>query len=221
VIETVSVLRRELPPETTLIGFCGAPWTVSTYMIAGHGTPDQGPARLFAYENPEAFQQLIDILVEVSAEYLIAQLRAGADVVQIFDSWAGILGGDQFVRWCLEPVSKIVSRVRAQVPDAKIIAFPKGAGSQYSGYRETTSIDALGLDWSVPIEQAKELQKDGAVQGMLDPVRMVAGGSALDEGVDQILAGLREGPFIFNLGHGITPNTPIANVERLIEKVRS
>ncbi len=220
VLETVSGLRQLLPVETTLIGFCGAPWTVATYMIAGHGTPDQAPARLFALSQPEYFQKLIDTLVAASSEYLIAQLKAGADTVQIFDSWAGILGGDQFQRWCVKPVAEIVRRVRNEVPDAKIIGFPKSAGSQYNGYRKATDVDAVGLDWSVPMQQARKLQSEGAVQGMLDPMRLIAGGSALDEGIDEILTGLGGGPLIFNLGHGITPQTPIMNVERLIERVR-
>jgi len=220
VLQTVKGLSSELPPETTLIGFCGAPWTVATYMIAGRGTPDQAPARLFALENPDAFQRIIDVLVDASSEYLIAQLKAGADTVQIFDSWAGILGGDQFERWCVQPVAEMVRRIRAEIPDAKIIGFPKSAGSQYDGYRISTGVDAVGLDWSVPMAQAQRLQGEGAVQGMLDPLRLIAGGKALDDGIDVILSGLGDGPLIFNLGHGITPQTPIAYVERLVERVR-
>lgn len=220
VLETVTGLREQLPEETTLIGFCGAPWTVATYMIAGHGTSDQAPARLFALSNPDEFQKIIDALVEASSEYLIAQLKAGADTVQIFDSWAGILGGDQFDRWCVQPVAKIVQNVRKEISDAKIIGFPKGAGSQYTGYRQKTAINCVGLDWSVPVEQAKSLQSEGAVQGMLDPLRLIAGGSALDDGIDEILENLGDGPLIFNLGHGITPQTPIAHVEQLIARVR-
>ena len=220
VLETVRTLRRELPEETTLIGFCGAPWTVATYMIAGRGTPDQAPARLFALSQPQAFAKLMDVLVEASSNYLVEQLKAGADCVQIFDSWAGILGGDQFEKWCLDPVARLVKNVREEIPGAKIIGFPKGAGSQYENYRERTGVDGLGLDWSVPIEQARSLQQNGAVQGMLDPLRLIAGGSALDDGVDQILDGLGSGPLIFNLGHGITPQTPIENVERMLERVR-
>lgn len=220
VLQTVSGLRQELPGETTLIGFCGAPWTVATYMVAGRGTPDQGPARLFALSNPDAFQRMIDVLVDASARYLVAQFKAGADVVQIFDSWAGILGGNQFENWCIKPVAEIIRRVRSEIPGAKIIAFPKSAGSQYDDYRQKTGSDVIGLDWSVPIEQAKKLQKDGPVQGMLDPLRLIAGGSALDDGVDEILDGLGDGPLIFNLGHGITPQTPIAHVEQLVERVR-
>lgn len=220
VLKTVTGLRRELPEETTLIGFCGAPWTVATYMIAGKGTSDQAPARLFALSEPEAFSKLMDKLVEASSRYLIEQFRAGADCVQIFDSWAGILGGDQFRKWSIEPVRRIVENVRREIPDAPIIGFPKGAGMQYFGYREETGINVLGLDWSVPLTQAAELQKNGAVQGLLDPLRMIAGGSALDDGVDEILEKLGKGPLIFNLGHGITPQTPIAHVEQLLQRIR-
>ncbi len=220
VLETVSGLRSELPNETTLIGFCGAPWTVATYMIAGHGTPDQAPARLFAHQHPDEFQKLIDVLVEASSSYLVAQFKAGADVIQIFDSWAGILGGDQFQRWCVKPMAAIVENVRKEIPDAPIIGFPKGAGSQYNGYRQATGITGLGLDWSVPMSQAKALQNEGAIQGLLDPLRVIAGGSALDDGIDEILENLGSGPLIFNLGHGITPQAPIAHVEQLLSRIR-
>lgn len=220
VYETVRLLRAQLPDETTLLGFCGAPWTVATYMIAGHGTPDQAPARLFAYRFPEAFEKLLNDLADVSAEYLIEQLDAGADAVQIFDSWSGVLDEDCFERFCVRPVARIVQKVRAVYPDARIIGFPKAAGMLYAGYREKTGVDVLGLDWSVPFSFAQELQKEGAIQGNLDPLRVVAGGEALDEGVDAILKNLGQGPLIFNLGHGITPQAPIENVQRMIDRVR-
>jgi len=220
VLETVTGLRGALPNETTLIGFCGAPWTVATYMIAGHGTSDQAPARLFAHQHPQEFQKLIDILVEASSAYLVAQFRAGADMVQVFDSWAGILGGDQFQKWCIKPMARIVENVRKEIPDAPIIGFPKGAGSQYYGYREATGVNGLGLDWAVPMKQAKDLQEEGAVQGLLDPLRVIAGGAALDEGIDEIIENLGRGPLIFNLGHGITPQAPIAHVEQLLARIR-
>ena len=178
VIATVGRLRAELPDETALIGFCGAPWTVATYMIAGRGTPDQAPARLFAYREPEAFEQLIALLAEMSADYLIRQLQAGADCVQIFDSWAGVLDELSFQRYSIAPTKRIVDRVRAAVPGARIIGFPKGAGPQLDAYREGTGVDAIGLDWSVPFSHAAELQKNGPVQGNLDPLRLIAGGSA-------------------------------------------
>lgn len=220
VYETVRRLRRELPEETTLLGFCGAPWTVATYMIAGHGTPDQAPARLFAYSHPEEMRALLQLLAEKSAEYLIRQIEAGADAVQIFDSWSGVLDEATFELCCVQPVAEIVRRVRAVYPDTPIIGFPKGAGSLYDTYRAKTGVTALGLDWSVPWGQARKLQSEGAVQGNLDPMRLVAGGRALDEGVEAILGELGNGPLVFNLGHGITPQTPIPHVARMVELVR-
>ncbi|MCB8840570.1 uroporphyrinogen decarboxylase [Aurantimonas sp. VKM B-3413] len=220
VIATVGRLRSELPDETALIGFCGAPWTVATYMIAGHGTPDQAPARLFGYRHPEEMERLLFLLAEMSADYLIRQLQAGADCVQIFDSWAGVLDEASFEAYAVAPVRRMVDKVRAAVPGAKIIGFAKGAGALLSTYRQKTLVDAVGLDWSVPWSQAKALQSEGAVQGNLDPLRLIAGGRALEEGVDRILEALGDGPLIFNLGHGITPDAPIANVEALLKRVR-
>ncbi|MCV0394644.1 MAG: uroporphyrinogen decarboxylase [Rhizobiaceae bacterium] len=221
VIETVRRLRGELPDETTLLGFCGAPWTVATYMIAGHGTPDQAPARLFLYREPERMKALLELLADVSADYLVRQIEAGADAVQIFDSWSGVLDEASFVKCCVRPVARMVERIRKLHPHTPIIGFPKGAGSLYAGYREATGVTALGLDWSVPLSQAQGLQAGGAVQGNLDPLRLVAGGSALDEGVNDILVRLGDGPLIFNLGHGIAPDTPVEHVERMVEIVRA
>lgn len=221
VFETVRRLRAELPSETTLLGFCGAPWTVATYMIAGHGTPDQAPARLFAYEHEASFMKLLDLLSDMSAEYLIAQIDAGADAVQIFDSWAGVLGETEFEKFAIRPVKRIIDQVRAQRPNAKIIAFAKGAGILLQNYRKAVGSDGIGLDWSVPLSFAKELQKQGAVQGNLDPMLMIAGGKALDDGIDRIMETLSDGPLIFNLGHGITPQADPENVTRLIERVRN
>ncbi|MCX7304247.1 MAG: uroporphyrinogen decarboxylase [Hyphomicrobiales bacterium] len=221
VYETVRRLRRELPKHTALIGFCGAPWTVATYMIAGHGTPDQSPGRLFAYRNAEDMGRLVAKLADYSAEYLIRQISAGADVVQIFDSWSGVLDEASFEAFCVRPVARIVNAVRAAHPNVPIIGFPKGAGALYDTFRQKTGVDALGLDWTVPLSQAKRLQGGGVVQGNLDPMRLVAGGSALDDGVDAIMAALGSGPLVFNLGHGITPETPISHVERMIHRVRS
>jgi uroporphyrinogen decarboxylase len=221
VYETVRRLRAELPAETTLIGFCGAPWTVATYMIAGHGTPDQAPARLFAYRHPQAMRQLLKLLADQSAAYLIRQIEAGADTVQIFDSWSGVLDEASFAACCVEPVAEIIRQVHAVHPDVPVIAFPKGAGSRYDGFRKATGAAALGLDWTVPLSQARRLQAEGAVQGNLDPQRLVAGGKALSYGVDAILDALGGGPLVFNLGHGITPETPIAHVEAMVAQVRS
>jgi uroporphyrinogen decarboxylase len=221
VYETVRRLRAKLPNETTLIGFCGAPWTVATYMIAGHGTPDQAPARLFAYREPAAFQQLLKVLADHSAAYLIRQIEAGADVVQIFDSWSGVLDDASFDQFCVQPVAEIVGQVRAAHPEVPIIGFPKGAGARYQSYREKTGVTAMGIDWTVPLTAARELQRSGAVQGNLDPLRLVAGGKALSDGVEAILKALGDGPLIFNLGHGITPETPIAHVEAMVKLVRN
>ena len=220
VMETVTRLRHGLPEETTLLGFCGAPWTVATYMIAGRGTPDQAPARLMGYREPEAMKRLLDVLVEASTRYLIAQLDAGADAVKIFDSWSGVLDQDCFDRFCVEPVARVVKGVRAVRPDAKIIGFPKGAGWMYRGYRERTGIDMLALDWTVPLDVAVDLQKEGPVQGNLDPLRVVAGRDAIREGVDRILNALGNGPFVFNLGHGITPEADPEDMAYLVNHVR-
>ena len=221
VLETVRRLRLELPSETTLLGFCGAPWTVATYMIAGHGTPDQAPARLFAYRHRKAFEQLLAMLAELSADYLVAQIDAGADAVQIFDSWAGVLGEDEFEAFAVSPVARMIASVKARRPHARIIAFAKGAGYMLKNYRQKTGADAIGLDWSVPLSFAAELQKEGPIQGNLDPMRLVAGGEALTAGIDKILQRLTDGPLIFNLGHGITPQADPENVATLVERVRS
>ena len=220
VYETVRRLRAELPSETTLLGFCGAPWTVATYMIAGRGTPDQAPARLFAMQHPEAFMTLLNLLSEMSADYLIAQIDAGADAVQIFDSWAGVLGERDFANFAVGPMKRMVDRIRAERPGVPIIGFAKGAGAMLQNYRALTGIDCVGLDWTVPSGLAREIQKGGAVQGNLDPLLMVAGGEALDRGVDEVLETLGNGPLIFNLGHGITPQADPENVTRLMSRVR-
>lgn len=220
VMQAVSQIRASLPAETTLLGFCGAPWTVATYMIAGHGTPDQAPARLFGYRHPEAFAHLLAVLADLSADYLVAQIDAGADAVQIFDSWAGVLGEAEFERYAIEPVQRIIRSVKARRPGAKIIAFAKGAGMNLRHYRQKTGADMIGLDWSVPLSFAADLQKDGPVQGNLDPMRVVAGGIALDEGIDAILQALGHGPLVFNLGHGITPEANPDHVTQLVRRVR-
>lgn len=220
VYETVSRVRAALDRQTALLGFCGAPWTVATYMIAGHGTTDQAPARLFAYREPEAFETLLSLLARCSADHLIAQIRAGADAVQIFDSWCGVLDEESFERYCLRPIADMIHRVHQACPGIPVIAFPKGAGARYTGFRAATGAEALGLDWTVPLAQAQALQQEGAVQGNLDPLRLLAGGRALDEGVDAILEALGSGPLVFNLGHGILPQTPIAHVETMLERIR-
>lgn len=220
VYEAVKKIRAELPEETTLLGFCGAPWTVATYMIAGRGTPDQAPTRLFGYRNPEALDELLDMLADLSGDYLARQVDAGADAVQIFDSWSGVLDEAAFQRWCVKPVARLVRRFREHHSDVPVIGFPRGAGLGYDTYRQLTGVTALGLDWTVPFEQAKRLQASGAVQGNLDPLRLVAGGEALEEGVRAVLDALGDGPLVFNLGHGITPDAPLEHVDRMIGLVR-
>ena len=221
VLETIRLVKAALPDGVALLGFCGAPFTVATYMIAGRGTPDQAPARLMAYRDPEGFARLIDLLVGASITYLSAQIEAGADAVQIFDSWAGILPPAEFRRWAIEPVGRIVEGVRQRHPAARIIGFPRGAGSQYLAYAAALPVDAIGLDWSVdPAWASQTVQKLKPVQGNLDPLALVAGGPALDDSVERILAGFGGQPFIFNLGHGIVPETPIAHVERMLARIR-
>lgn len=222
VYETVAKVKAGLDDKTALIGFCGAPWTVATYMVAGEATPDQGPARLFAYRDPVNFQKLIDRLVRASIEYLVNQLKAGAECVQIFDTWAGVLGPDQFKRWCIEPTKKIVDGVRAKVPGAKIIGFPRGVGFLAWPYAEHTGVSAVGFDWTFDrISMADEFQREAIpVQGNVDPLALLAGGAALDREVDDVITTLGKGPLIFNLGHGILPETPIAHVEQMLKRVR-
>ncbi len=221
VYETVRRVKADLPSGVALLGFCGAPWTVATYMIAGHGTPDQAPARMFAYRDAAAFDVLMDVLVEASAAYLVKQLQAGADAVQIFDTWAGVLPPEQFVRWSIAPTKRIVALVREQIPGAKIIGFPRGAGSQLPRYVAESGVDAVGLDWMIDRTFAKErVQSAVPVQGNLDPLVLLAGGAALDRAVDAVLEAFSDGPFIFNLGHGILPETPINHVEQMLKRVR-
>jgi uroporphyrinogen decarboxylase len=221
VYEAIARVREHLPPAVTFLGFCGAPWTLATYMIAGRGTPDQLPARLFAYEHPETFAMLIDLLADASASYLVRQFKAGVDAVQIFDTWAGILPAGEFEMWCIRPHARLVEKLRAVVPGARVIGFPRGAGTELGSYLDAVAVDAVGLDWTIELEFARTMiQKRRPVQGNLDPLALLAGGAALDRSIDAILAALSEGPFIFNLGHGVLPETPLSHVERLVERVR-
>ncbi|MEA2838685.1 MAG: uroporphyrinogen decarboxylase [Methylobacteriaceae bacterium] len=221
VYEAVRLVKRDLPAGVGLIGFCGAPWTVATYMIAGRGTPDQAPARMFAYREPEAFAQLIDILVDVSSRYLVSQIKAGAEAVQIFDTWAGVLPPAEFQRWCIEPVRRIVENVRREIADAKIIGFPRGAGALLPSYLNAVPVNAVSIDWAAEPSFVREhVQSSVAVQGNLDPLVLLAGGDALDRAVDDVLANYADAPFIFNLGHGILPETPIAHVGRTLQRIR-
>jgi uroporphyrinogen decarboxylase len=221
IYETVTRVKAALAPEVSLIGFCGAPWTVATYMVAGCGTPDQVPARLFAYHHPDVFSDLIERLVQASIAYLVRQFESGADAVQLFDTWSGVLPPEEFDRWCIVPTRQIVQGVRRQVPGARIIGFPRGAGTGLVRFVEGVPADAIGLDWMVDKSFARDqVQSRKPVQGNLDPLALLAGGPALDRAVDDVLAAFADGPFIFNLGHGILPETPIAHVERMIARVR-
>jgi uroporphyrinogen decarboxylase len=221
VYETIGLVKGALPADVALLGFCGAPWTVATYMTAGRGGDDQAAARLMAYRDAKAFAELIERLVQASIEYLVRQFHAGVDAVQIFDTWAGVLPPTQFVRWCVEPVQRIVSGVRAAVPKAKIIAFPRGAGTLLFEYTQAVQANAIGLDWMVDPRFAEAaIPQTMAVQGNLDPLALLAGGHALDRAVDYVLTAFNQRPHIFNLGHGILKETPIAHVEQMLARVR-
>jgi len=221
VYEAVRRVKAALPSDVALLGFCGAPWTVATYMIAGEGTADQAPARLMAYREGEAFARLIDILVDVSSGYLIEQLRAGAEAVQIFDTWAGVLPPSEFARWCVAPVGRMIANVRRAVPDAKVIGFPRGAGASLVSYLDAVPVNAVSIDWTVePSFIRTRVQTRVAVQGNLDPLALRAGGAALDRAVDEILQSFGPSRLIFNLGHGILPDTPIAHVSQVLARVR-
>ena len=221
VLETLSRVEASLSPEKTLIGFCGAPWTVATYMIAGQGTPDQAPAKLFALREPEAFARLLEVLVEASAAYLVAQLKAGADVVQLFESWAANLDDQAFAEWVIAPTKRIVELVRKDVPGAPIIGFPRGAGALLGRYARETAVDAVGLDTAMPLAEGnRAVPEELAVQGNLDPLRLVSGGAQMETRARDIIEAFRNRPHIFNLGHGIVPETPIEHVSRLVDIVK-
>ena len=222
VYETLRRLRAELPEQTALIGFAGGPWTVASYMIEGGTSKDFAVAKTWAYRAPDEFALIIDLLVESTSEYLIAQVEAGAEVLQLFDSWAGVWPEAALRRWCLEPVAEIVRRVKVAHPDVPVILFPRGAGPLYEAFASEAGAEGLGLDTTVPLVWARErLQGAVTLQGNLDPLLLVAGGAALDQAVARILDTLGAGPFIFNLGHGITPETPLEHVERLVSQVRA
>lgn len=222
VFETVRQVRASLAQDKTLIGFCGSPWTVATYMIAGRGTTDQAPARLFALHHPEAFAALIDRLVDFSIAYLVEQFRAGCDVVQLFESWAMNLDEIAFEERVIAPNRRIVEGVRAIIPDAPIIGFPRGAAGLVARYAEATGVNMIGLDYSMPVAFANGvLPASVGVQGNLDPLRVVAGGAQMADRARSIIAGFSGRRHIFNLGHGIVPETPIAHVEQLITLVHN
>jgi uroporphyrinogen decarboxylase len=221
IYETMRRVRATLAPETTLIGFCGAPWTVATYMIAGQGTADQAPAKTIVAREPQAFQYVVDCLVDASVDYLAQQFEAGADVVQIFDTWAGSLSVEDFERWCVQPTKRMVAKLRAKKPGAWVIGFPRGAGKNIPRYVDETGVDAVSLGNEIDRAFVRdEIQTRVPVQGNVDPLALLEGGAALDREVDDVLEKFGQGPLIFNLGHGILPRTPIAHVEQMLKRVR-
>ena len=221
IYETLRILTGELPKETTLIGFAGMPWTVATYMIAGRGTPDQGPAHALKSENPTVFDALMRRIEAATIEYLSAQITAGAEVVKLFDSWAGSLKGADFDTYALQPAKRIIAALKARHPDTPIIAFPRQAGENYIGFAKKTGADCVALDNSVSADwAARHVQKDGCVQGNLAPDHMVKGGEALHSETRRIVQAFSGGPHIFNLGHGITPDADPDNVAAMIRAVR-
>jgi uroporphyrinogen decarboxylase len=221
VYETVRILSRALPRETALIGFAGSPWTVATYMIAGRGSPDQAAAHALKAADRATFTALIERLTQATVEYLSMQVRAGAEVVKLFDSWAGSLRGQDFADFALKPAAAIIAALKARHPDLPVIAFPREAGDGYIGFARATGADCIALDNSVtPVWAAAHVQIDGCVQGNLDPSHMVTGGDAMDRAVRDVVAAFAGGPHIFNLGHGITPDANPDNVARMIDVVR-
>jgi uroporphyrinogen decarboxylase len=222
IYETVKILAAELPRETTLIGFAGAPWTVATYMIAGRGTPDQGPAHALKSENRPVFEGLIDRITEGTIEYLSMQIQAGAEVVKLFDSWAGSLTDQDFIDFSIKPMQKITAALKARHPDTPIIAFPRGAGTRYTGLHADIGADCIALDDGITAEwAAQNVQPSGCVQGNLASSHMVTGGDNLISETRRICTALSNGPHIFNLGHGITPDADPENVQLMIDTVRN
>ena len=222
IYETVRILSRELPRETTLIGFAGAPWTVATYMIAGRGTKDQGPAHALKAENRAVFEGILDRLTEATIEYLSKQIEAGAEVVKLFDSWAGSLKGEDFVKYALKPAAKITQALKQRHPGIPVIAFPREAGDGYVGFAKATGADCIAIDNSVSAEWvAQNVQPDSCVQGNLASAHMVTGGDDLITETKRIVNALKNGPHIFNLGHGITPDANPDNVQIMIDTIRN
>ena len=221
IYQTVAKVRASLTPEITLLGFAGSPWTVATYMVAGEGSRDQHEARAMAYADPNSFQAIIDAIVAVTVEYLSGQIEAGAEAVQLFDSWAGSLAPAEFARWVIAPNSAITAAIHARHPGVPVIGFPKGAGEKLPAYARETQVDAVGLDETIdPLWAARTLPEGLPVQGNLDPLLLLAGGDELDRQARHILEAFRDRPHVFNLGHGIGQHTPIAHVERLLATVR-
>jgi uroporphyrinogen decarboxylase len=221
IYETVRLVRAALTPEQTMLGFAGSPWTIATYMVAGEGSRDQHETRAYAYRDRAAFQAIIDAVVATTVDYLEGQIRAGAEAVQLFDSWAGSLAPAEFERWVIAPNAEIVRQLRARCPDTPIIGFPKGSGEKLVAYARETGVDALGIDETIdPLWAARELPAGLPVQGNLDPLLLLAGGDELDRQARRVLDAFADRPHVFNLGHGIGQFTPIEHVERLLDVVR-
>lgn len=222
VYATVRLVAAQLPPQTTFLGFAGSPWTVATYMVAGHGSKDQGETRRFAYGDPAAFGEIIDAIACCTIEYLSRQIEAGVEAVQLFDSWAGSLSPAQFERWVIAPNAAIVAALHERHPGVPVIGFPKGAGEKLPAYARETDVDALGLDETIDPEWAAATLPAGMpVQGNLDPLVLIAGGAAMEQAAARILAAFADRPHVFNLGHGILQDTPIPHVEQLLDYVRN
>ena len=221
VIETVRQVKAALPPQTTFLGFAGSPWTVATYMVAGQGSREQAETRRFAYRDPKAFGEIITAIADLTVEYLSDQIEAGVDAVQLFDSWSGSLSPQQFEQWVIAPTVRIISKLKARHPHAVVIGFPKGAGGKLPAYAREVGADAIGLDETVDPNWAhNNLPKDLPVQGNLDPLALITGGDMLDQAITRIIDAFQDRPHIFNLGHGILPDTPIAHVEALVARIR-
>jgi uroporphyrinogen decarboxylase len=222
VYETVRQVAAQLPPETTFLGFAGSPWTVATYMVAGHGSKDQGETRRFAYGDPAAFEEIVAAISSCTIDYLSKQIEAGVEAVQLFDSWSGSLSPSQFERWVIAPNAAIVVALHERHPGVPVIGFPKGAGEKLPAYARETGVDALGLDETIDPEwAAKALPPGLPVQGNLDPLVLIAGGAAMQQAASRILAAFADRPHVFNLGHGILQDTPIVHVEQLLAFVRT
>lgn len=223
VFEAVELIRAALPAETALIGFCGAPWTVATYVVGGQGSQDQAAARLWAYREPAEFGKLIDLLVETSIDYLSGQIDAGVDVVQIFDTWAGSLPPLEFEQWAIAPTARIVAELNRRHPEIPVIGFPKGAGASLTRYCHATGVDGVGCDTTQKMATVRDTVTAynlAVAQGNLDPLVLVSGGEPMERAIDEILEAMADAPFIFNLGHGIVPQTPPEHVARLVARVR-
>jgi uroporphyrinogen decarboxylase len=221
VFGTVRRVAAQLPPQTSFLGFAGSPWTVATYMIAGQGSREQAEARRLAYRDPELMQTLVTRIADCTIDYLLGQIEAGVEAVQLFDSWSGSLSPAQFEQWVIAPTARIVAALHQRAPHVPVIGFPKGAGGKLPAYARETGVDAIGVDETVdPVWTHASLPRDLPVQGNLDPLALIAGGTTLDTAVDRILAAFAERPHVFNLGHGILPDTPIAHVEQLLARVR-